>query len=696
MPVSTPTRPQPPSLTDPTRGDAPLWVIGQEGEEPGIEAEDTQEKQKQPANWVSRMKDSYRFSTTYVDSNYRRQWEDSIRAFNNQHASDSKYLTETFRKRSNLFRPKTRQIVRKNEAAAAAAFFTNMDLLNIEPLNQGIKEEVISAQVMQQIIQYRLTKTIPWFHVVCGGIQDAMVQGVVCAHIHWRFVPGQEDKPCVDIFPVENLRIDPSANWMDPVGTSPYLIEIIPMYWGDVQERMHTPNPKGQRWKEYPSNVVFSTPDGADDSTRQARIGSQEDPHKKNRDISDYDIVWVHRHIHRFEGNDWEFYSLGSQRMLTEPEELEQNVWHGKRPYVIGTTMIETHKAMPASLPTVIKPLQDEANDLWNQRSDNVKFVLNKAWKVKRGKNVDLQALVRNTPGRVILMDDPEADAMPIEWPDVTASAYQEQDRLDSDFNDLSGNFSPMAAQTQRTPRESTRTMQMLSNPANLLTEYALKTFVETFIEPVLRQLVLLEQHYESDNVVLALAGEKAKVFQKFGISEMTDVLLDKELTIKCNVGMGATDPNAKLQRFIGACMSFAQIAKIMPPGLDLKEVAKEMFGLSGYQDGQRFMVDGMDPMQAKLQQQNQQMMKMLQAAGMQIKNKEGANQAKILSTRENNATKLAIEQMKHHAGAKMKVADYLIQIDQGERAAKVASEAQDQQFAQQQQMQKAQSARPQ
>lgn len=195
---------------------------------------------------------------------------------------------------------------------------------------------------------------------------------------------------------------------------------------------------------------------------------------------------------------------------------------------------------------------------------------------------------------------------------------------------------------------------------------------------------------------MLALAGEKAKVFQKFGISEMTDVLLDKELTIKCNVGMGATDPNAKLQRFIGACMSFAQIAKIMPPGLDLKEVAKEMFGLSGYQDGQRFMVDGMDPMQAKLQQQNQQMMKMLQAAGMQIKNKEGANQAKILSTRENNATKLAIEQMKHHAGAKMKVADYLIQIDQGERAAKVASEAQDQQFAQQQQMQKAQSARPQ
>ncbi len=657
--------------------------------ERGDAIEQSQGDAKRGPNWTKRMQDSYRFSTSYVDSNYRRLWEDSIRAFNNQHPTDSKYLTESFRKRSNLFRPKTRQVIRKTEAAAAAAFFTNMDAVNVEPLNQGIKEEVISAQVMQQLLQFRLTKTVPWFHVVCGGIQDAMVQGVVAAHVHWRFVPGSDDKPCVDILPVENLRIDPSANWMDPINTSPFVIEIIGMYWGDVQERMEAPNPKGRRWKKYPSSVVFSSSDGADDSTRQARIGAQEDPSKQAREVSDYDIVWVHRHIHRHAGEDWEFYSLASQKFLTDPEPLIENVWHGKRPYVLGTTMLETHKAMPNSLPTVIKPLQDEANELWNQRSDNVKFVLNKAWKVKRGKNVDLSALVRNTPGRVILMDDPELDAQPIEWPDVTASAYQEQDRLDSDFNDLSGNFSPLAAQTQRTPRESTRTMQMLSAPSNLLTEYSLKTFVETFIEPILRQLVLLEQHYESDNVIMALAGEKAKVFEKFGVNDMTDVMLDKELTIKCNVGMGSTDSNTKLQRFIYACMSLAQIAKLMPPGLDLKEVAKEMFGLSGYQDGTRFMIDGVDPMTAKLMQQNQQMMKMLQQAGIQIKNKEGANQVKLQSTRETNATKLAIERMKHEAGARAKVADYLIQFDQGERAAAQSKDADERKFSNEQKMAK-------
>ena len=72
----------------------------------------------------------------------------------------------------------------------------------------------------------------------------------------------------------------------------------------------------------------------------------------------------------------------------------------------------------------LVKPLQEEANDLQNQRMDNVKLVLNKRWFAKRGKNVDLPALVRNVPGRVVLMDDPAADVVENNWPDVTSSSF--------------------------------------------------------------------------------------------------------------------------------------------------------------------------------------------------------------------------------------------------------------------------------
>jgi hypothetical protein len=707
MPQSTSWRPQPPSVSDPEANDADLEYLADETETDGIEQdtdgidEESSSKQGRPKapNWLKRAKDAYRFSTTYVDSNYRKKWEDSIRAFNNLHASDSKYNTEVFRKRSNTFRPKTRAIIRKNEAAAAAAYFSNQDLTSITATNESIKEERASAELMHALLQYRLTKTVPWFQLLMGGIQDAQVQGVCVAHNYWSFVEKYDDKgavtaktdcPCSELFPIENLRIDPSASWIDPIGTSPYLIHLVPMYWGDVQERMENPDAKGEAWKSLPAKVAFGRSNNPDDSTRQARMGVQQDPAQQKREISDYDIVWVHRHIHRWQGEDWQFYTLASERMLTDAKPLSDTVWHGERPYVMGRIIIETHKALPASISELTKGLQEEANDNRNQRSDNVKFVLNKGYLVKRGKNVDIASLVRNVPGRVTMVDDVEADVKEQEWNDVTASAYQEEDRIDADFNDLVGNFSPLQVNTARTPRESTQTMKMLAAPSNLLTEYALKVYTETFVQPMLRQLMQLEQHYETDHTILALAGKKAQLVQKYGVDEITDDLLNRELTLTVNVGMGATDPVTKMERFRAALVTYYGLtAKGVPPGLDLKEIWKELAGLAGYQDGARFQVEGTDPMVAKLQQQLQLMQKKLMELTIDKKNKHEANVTKLQTGRESNATKLAIAGLGHAAGREESergrthasqhlLAEHIMALEQGTQAAQFASEESD------------------
>ncbi len=60
--------------------------------------------------WTERAREAYQFSTTYIDQNYRKQWEDSIRAFNSQHPSDSKFVQEAYQKRSHIFRPKIRTV----------------------------------------------------------------------------------------------------------------------------------------------------------------------------------------------------------------------------------------------------------------------------------------------------------------------------------------------------------------------------------------------------------------------------------------------------------------------------------------------------------------------------------------------------------------------------------------------------------
>ena len=77
--------------------------------------------------------------------------------------------------------------------------------------------------------------------------------------------------------------------------------------------------------------------------------------------------------------------------MLTEPEPLDQTVFHGRRPYVMGVASIETHKVFPTPIPQMVRGLQDEINEIKNQRLDNVKFVLNKGYFAKRGKNVSIK-----------------------------------------------------------------------------------------------------------------------------------------------------------------------------------------------------------------------------------------------------------------------------------------------------------------
>lgn len=642
-------------------------------------------------DWLKLAQRAYESSTTYVDSNHRKQWEDSIRAFNSQHPNDSKYNSAAYEKRSRLYRPKMRSVIRKNEAAAAMAFFSNQDVTTVKPSDQGNKMQVASSDVMKELLQYRLNHSVPWFQFVIGGLQDAQTVGVANAHIYWDYkkakqapggdepmpmeavppvqpvVPAQPqapqkpliDKPCLDLIPVENLRVDPGSNWTDPINTSPYVIHLMPMYVMDVKDRMN------DDWKPLSDGQIRSVISGKGDSTRQARSTDRQDPYDGDgKSVMDYEIVWVQRHIHRKDGEDWDFYTLADRFMLTEPQLLKDTVFHGKRPYVMGCCVIETHKLYPASLPQMGRGLVDQSNEIANQRIDNVKFVLNKKWLVKRGRDADIGGLVRNVPGGVVMLEDPLTDVKESTWPDVTASAYQEQQSIDTDMNDLMGNFSPAQVMADHGINGPARNMALLGQSAGTLVEYLLRTYVETFVQPVLAQLVKLEQFYETDQTIIALAGQKAQLLQKYGIDSVTDEMLNQELTITVNVGMGATDPQMRLQKFLTATNSVAQIIKENIPGLNIQEVMKETYGLLGYQDGSRFFTSD-NPQVIQLQHQLQQASQMIQQLNMKLQDRQSVHQVKMAATKMTTDASVQKEMIKQDGENQRAVVTHLRAIDE-------------------------------
>src|SRR5678816_4742144 len=105
-------------------------------------------------DWLKRSSEAFDSSTAWIDSNWRADWDYSLRAFRNEHASGSKYLSAEYQNRSRLFRPKTRSIIRKNEAAAAVALFSNMDVVNVTPGNPDDVQNVASAAAIKEVLEY--------------------------------------------------------------------------------------------------------------------------------------------------------------------------------------------------------------------------------------------------------------------------------------------------------------------------------------------------------------------------------------------------------------------------------------------------------------------------------------------------------------------------------------------------------------
>ena len=607
-----------------------------------LDADETPTESK----WIRIARQMYEDSTEYLDANIRYQWEKNLSLFNSNHPPGSKYNSAAYEKRSKFFRPKTRTAVRNLQSAMTVAFFTNEDVVSIEPANPNDPLQAAGAVVAQSVMQYRLTNTIPWFQTMTAALQDAAVQGVCISHQYWDFNENKEsyievdgsnnpitnesgepeiheqitavkDTPVIELISPENIRIDPAADWADPIKSTPYIVHLIPMYLQDIRGKIDD-----GEWLEVTDEELLSTSDGneTDNATRLVRDEPRMDP-KENEtnssDLKDFWIIWVHKNIVKVEGVDYCYYTAGSEHMLTDPVPLkEMYPWlrDDERPYVMGCVNLEAHKIYPSGTVELTEELQAAANDIWNQRFDNVKLAMNKRYHIRRDRNIDLDALFRSVPGGAVEMDDPDTDVRIVETRDVTGSAYAEQDRINMDFDELQGNFSTSTVQGARSLNETVGGMNLLAGNSSTIAEYVLRTFSETWVEKTLKQLLRLEQYYETNPIILAVAGQEAgNLMPKFNTDEMMDELLRQDVLLKVNVGLNATDPMKRVQNLLFGISTLAQFPGV-PERINLPEITKEVFGQLGFKDGSRFInTEESNPEMEALQQQLEELQSIIE-----------------------------------------------------------------------------------
>lgn len=591
---------------------------------------------QEDAKWLGIVRTSYESSTDFLDDSIRSEWENSLARFHGEHPPGSKYLTKAYRNRSKFFRPKTRSYSRRAESNAAKALFSNTDLIDVQGQNRGDAVQAVSARLNKALLQYRLEHSIPWFLTVMGARQDTFNYGICISLSTWEYeeatelVPvmdpmtgqpmideegnelGEEvrrvvkDRPVIDLIPPENVRFDPNADWRNPIEDSPVVQIMLPMYVHQVREKMENPNPVtgSPEWNDYSIKEILaaSQDKSLNEVIRQARVGKYRQDPLDTIEGDEYTMVWVYLNIARDEGEDVAFYTLAKQLMLTDPVPVRELLPLGRESITVGMSVVEAHRPYPIGGNRLVAPLQAEINDIANQRMDNVRLALNKRYLLRRNADVDIAALMRSVPGGGVMTGDPERDVRVLDFPDVTGGSYQEHDRLSQEMDELGGMFSGSSVQANRSLNETVGGMNLLQGDANDVSEYELRTFVETWVEPVLRKLQKLEAMFETDENVMQLAGENSEVFQRYGRDIAIDQLIDQELIVSVNVGMGNTNPQQRLQRFGSIIQAVAGIPEVAM-ALNAQEVGKEMMAMGGFSQTERFFMS-----EEEVQQKQQQM----------------------------------------------------------------------------------------
>lgn len=591
---------------------------------------------------------------SFIAALQRRSWQNNYRAYRNQHVQDSKYLSPPYRNRSKLVRPKIRKAVRDGLAAAGAALFSTADVVSIEAEHDSDPVKQSSAVVLRELLNYRLDRAatksgVPWFQMAMGACLDSQLTGVCCAKIFWEYEVVQEDhdveiteevadhqmdeetgtpvydqdgnavydthqqtrneiqthefvtkdRPMVLVVPPELAMVDPAAPWYDPAQLSGYFIVKWPMTVEDVKTMMQTNVKSRVKWLEIPDEVLTQAQgDYSSKGVRIERAGGADrydNRHEGGDETRRVGIVWMFENFMRVGGVDYHYWSVGDRAFAStvQPTRASYPEQFGARPYTYGYGAIETHNIAPMSAAEQILPLHQEATDLANLRLDTIKQSLSPIAVVRQGSLFDWKQLQhRGGADTTITVRNPD-DLRFERLPDASSTSYQEHDRLNVDIDALAGTFdsSSINANRGKASGDTVGGMRLLTNGANAIKEFDLRVWVETWVETTLRQVVRAIQYYENDDVILSIAGDRAKFFEKFGISQITDRDLETEVSVRVNVGIGAADPLQKLQKLAGSMKMIQDAGPFMKGLVFVKptEFIKEVMGPAGYNDGTRF-----------------------------------------------------------------------------------------------------------
>jgi len=276
---------------------------------------------------------------------------------------------------------------------------------------------------------------------------------------------------------------------------------------------------------------------------------------------------------------------------------------HNRPPIILGEAYPEPHRLEGKSYPQITESLQKETNAQRNQEREAVARDLRPTNYINRDANVDLLALTTKRIGGHVLGDGPGNEAMTMFPSNNSAAILQKtQARTDNDYAETG--LPPLLQGGDTTSESATESQNQLTN-ANKKIELVIKNLAYTAWMPVFRYLLRLEQAYETEDYIKAIAGKYfGPLIWDKSVPVRSIIQGDFDLQVnfsvnkqsKINQYMMMMDRATAANQATGSLVQMRVLPEQKATFIDVSKIFKEMLPLIGIKKTNEFDMPAMAP----------------------------------------------------------------------------------------------------
>lgn len=441
---------------------------------------------------VSKIVESFKKAEA-ARAQHESQWENNYRLYKTK-------LKQISKGKANLFIPYTWATVEQLKAKTQLALFTKKPYVSYAGQEAM---DVDGATLMEDLIYYQMKDKVKLPEKMLNALTSIYVYGTSVALYSWKteekkirklkkimdrdIVMGEEevedlqvlyDDPDIEFLSIDDIYPDPEG---DNVETCSFIITRA------FKDMKYLESMEKQGIYELPEIDLLKNDEY--EAAQDFRMSvdnisyENEDRNKKYELISHYTddeiiVVLNRKHIIRQEKNP---------------------LYCGKKPFIRGVAYPQEKCFWGDSVVRILESLQEELNATRNQRIDNVSAILNKPMLVNSNDD-ELMDHVENGElpmyaGAVYESRDPNNAVRPFDIPDVTGSAYQEEQIIKQDMQYVSA-INEYSRGGTPSRKDTATAVTAFQEASNAVFNYVITVIEQSLLLPIGEAMKQLNQQY--------------------------------------------------------------------------------------------------------------------------------------------------------------------------------------------------------